>query len=103
MEIKNFFKKIENGEQPVTLKARTLQIYVIKDVKSGMHDTPFFQPTHAHAARAFKTEVNRQADNNMIYLYPEDFELHYLGEYDQVEGKIKPEYELIAKGPQFKT
>lgn len=92
-----------NGTQTITKNVRTLQMYVIKDAKSGQYDTPFFQPTHAHAMRAFKTEVNRAADNNTIYLYPEDFELYYLGEFNQLDGEMKAVNELIGKGPQFKA
>lgn len=81
-----------------------MEIYTIKDVKAGTYNTPFFQPTDVHALRAFKAEVNRAADGNMIYLYPEDFEVHHIGQFDEKNGAlITTTRGLLANGASLKT
>lgn len=78
-------------------------IYAIKDIKGGEYNTPFFQMTDAHALRIFRTEVNRASDQNLIYLYPEDFELFRLGTFESETGKIEPENERLISGPKVKN
>jgi len=94
----NIGKAVETATNP-----RTLHVFAIKDIRADEFNTPFFQPTHAHAVRVFKMEVNRQDSQNLINLYPEDFELWYLGEFRQADGNLSPELQLIVKGTQLKN
>lgn len=81
-----------------------MNIYVIKDKKAGTFNTPFFQPTDVHAVRAFKTEVNRQHEQNMMYLYPEEFSLYHIGTYDDKAGTINGKGNgLMVEGHSLKT
>lgn len=64
----------------------TLKMYSIRDAKSESFNPPFFQPTHGVAERAFKELVNDPKSN--ANKYPEDYDLYYLGEYDDNTGKL---------------
>lgn len=65
-----------------------MEIYTIRDIKAGSSNTPFFQPTDVHALRAFRAEVNRAHEHNMIYLYPEEFDLVHIGTFVEKEGVL---------------
>lgn len=80
-----------------------MQIYAIKDLEAKTMGTPFFQPSQPHAVRAFKTEINRADQTNTIYLYPEEFDLYYLGEFNEETGEITPKIERILNGIQLKA
>ena len=64
-----------------------MKIYTILDSKAGAFNLPFFQKTHGEAERNFNALVN---DNkSLVSQYPEDFDLYYLGEYDDETGTFK--------------
>lgn len=98
-QLKNTVEKLREGIAP----SRTIGIYVIKDVNANEYNTPFFQPTPQHAIRVFKTEVNRAGEQNLLYLYPQDFELHYLGEFHLGTAELKPTNELLLTGVAVKN
>lgn len=60
-----------------------------KDVVAGMFMRPSFSPAAAVAVRGFRDEVNRRAEDNMLFRHPGDFELYELGTFDDVEGKFE--------------
>lgn len=64
-----------------------LKIFSIRDSKGEIYGQPFFQKTAGEAERNFKTLVND--NSSTVHKYPEDFDLYYLGEYDDQTGKIK--------------
>jgi len=49
---------------------------------------PLFVPHTGAAMRSFGDEVNRRADNNSLNAHPEDYELHHLAMFDEVNGKF---------------
>ena len=63
------------------------KIYSIKDAKAEIYHLPFFQNTHGEAERSFSKTVNDP--QTTLNQYPEDYDLWYLGEYDDAEGKIE--------------
>ena len=65
-----------------------LKAFTIRDQKSEVYNTPFFQKTHGEAERSFRTAVND--DQTQLSKYPEDYDLYYLGEYDDNLGKMNP-------------
>lgn len=79
-----------------------MNIYAIYDRAAGMYNTPFFQPTDAHALRAFKAEVNRPDPSNYIYLYPSEYDLFMLGSYDDTNGVINPAQTKLTNGEAVK-
>lgn len=62
------------------------KIFSIRDEKSKLFGTPFYKVTHGEAERDFKTIVNDE--KTKINKYPEDFDLYYMGEYDDNTGKF---------------
>lgn len=61
-----------------------LQLFSIRDAKAGVFHRPFYKPNAAEAERDFATGVNDQ--KSTMFLYPEDFDLYYLGTYDEETG-----------------
>lgn len=64
------------------------KVFSIRDSKSELFGTPFFNITHGEAERNFKTLVNDPKSS--VSVYPEDFDLYYLGTYDDITGKVVP-------------
>lgn len=69
------------------------KIYAIRDTKGECFNQPFFQRTHGEAERSFARLA--QDDNSMVGKYPDDYDLYWIGEYDQLTGLITAE-----KSPQ---
>lgn len=63
-----------------------LRIYSVRDAKAELFNQPFFKNTHGEAERAFR-EL-RQDPKSFINKYPDDFDLYYVGTYDDQTGKI---------------
>ena len=64
-----------------------LKVYSIYDQKTGVYDRPFLQHTHGEAERNFKQLVNDE--KSQVNKFPEDYDLYYLGEYDNNTGKYQ--------------
>lgn len=65
-----------------------LRAYTIRDSKAEVFNTPFFQKTHGEAERSFRQLVSD--DKSMPGKYPEDYDLYYLGIYNDVTGLLSP-------------
>lgn len=65
------------------------KIFSIRDSKGEVYGLPFFQKTAGEAERNFRSLVNDSKSTPSQY--PEDFDLYYLGEYDDQTGKFKPQ------------
>jgi len=65
-----------------------LKIFSIRDQKSEVFNQPFLKKTHGEAERDFRSVVND--DKSTINKYPEDFDLYYIGDYDDNSGKLMP-------------
>ncbi|AXH75097.1 MAG: nonstructural protein [Microviridae sp.] len=50
---------------------------------------PIFAQTNGQAARSFTDEVNRPGEDNQYYKHPEDYELHYIGVFDDATGAVE--------------
>lgn len=62
------------------------KVYTVRDAKAEVYNTPFYQTTHGEAERTFKALVNN--NESMVGKYPDDYDLYYLGEFDDVVGNI---------------
>lgn len=60
------------------------KVYSIRDAKASVFNQPFFKITHGEAERDFHRLVND--DKSMVWQYPDDYDLYYLGTYDDVKG-----------------
>lgn len=69
-------------------------VYSILDKSAGLYGRPYFSPGDQAAVRAFRVEVDRVADGNMMNMYPQDFDLYRIGAFDEHTG------ELICEPPR---
>lgn len=65
-----------------------MKLYSVKDVK-GAFAAPFLALNDSIAARNIKSFMLTQKGHEWS-LYPEDFELWFIGEFDELTGLIKP-------------
>jgi len=64
------------------------KVYSIRDAKAEVFNCPFYKKTHGEAERDFKTLCNDP--KSTVFNFPEDFDLYYVGEYDDDSGKLAP-------------
>lgn len=62
-----------------------LVVMVVRDIKAGVFGNPFFLSSVGQAERQFADEINRMAEDNVMYKHPEDFELFELGLFDAMD------------------
>lgn len=65
-----------------------MKIYTIKDVASESFGQPIFVRAQGLAVRMFMDEARNE--KSQINAHPADFELYYIGEYDDSTGTITP-------------
>lgn len=63
-----------------------LKVYSIRDAKAEIFNPPFYKKTHGEAERDFSALV--RDEKSMVCKYPEDYDLYYLGTYDDNTGKL---------------
>ena len=66
-----------------------LKAFSVYDDKAKTFNTPFYKHTHGEAERDFKTAVNEVREGNNLNKYPEDYDLFFIGEYDDQTGKFE--------------
>lgn len=64
-----------------------LKIYSIRDSKGEIYNPPFFNKTHGEAERNFRDLANDK--QTTVGRHPEDYDLYYIGEYDDQTGKVQ--------------
>lgn len=67
-----------------------LLMFAVFDRAAGAFNRPFFAVSENMAKRAFTDEVNREDVQNSCFHHPEDFDLHYMGTFDDNTGKLDP-------------
>lgn len=65
-----------------------LKVYSIRDAKAEAFNPPFYKHTHGEAERDFH-QLAKKSDS-MVAQYPEDYDLWYLGDFDDQSGKVTP-------------
>lgn len=78
--------------------------YAIYDSAARAYGRPWFQPNDGLAIRAFQALVNAKEETD-VSLYPDQFTLFQIGEYDDTEGVIVPREPLnsLGNGLVFKS
>lgn len=78
------------------------KIYSVRDGKAEVFNPPFYKKTHGEAERDFTTLTNDP--KSTVFNFPEDFDLYYLGHYDDDTGKLEtlPTPQHIVKAIQLK-
>ena len=74
-----------------------LVIVSIKDRAADAFGRPAYVATEGVAIRQFSDEVNRASEDNQIYVHPDDFDLYYLGTFDDNNGA----FDLLASPKQI--
>lgn len=64
------------------------KVFSIRDQKAECFNLPFFKKTHGEAERDFRAVVNDS--KSTVNQFPDDFDLYFIGEYDEVSGVFKP-------------
>lgn len=64
-----------------------LEMYSIRDAK-GVYSVPYFKRSHGDAEREFFKLTNDKQTN--ISQFPEDFDLYYVGSYEDETGTFNP-------------
>lgn len=78
-------------------------LYVVVSVKDRAVEAfgrPAFFQAVGQAIRSFQDEVNRQADDNVMYKHPDDHDLYQLGTFDDSNGRfdlIEPKMLCLGK------
>lgn len=67
-------------------------MYAVFDTKAGAYMPPFFMHNHAMAQRAIMGATMDK--EHQFYKHPEDYTLHYLGEFDDNTGYLTQEEPL---------
>lgn len=77
------------------------KMYSVRDVKSEIFNTPFPAPSHAAAERNFSQLA--KDPKTTVAQFPSDFDLYYIGDYDDNQGTMKPLEvpQLQANATQF--
>ena len=63
-----------------------LKMFSIRDAKGEKYFPPFFKHSHGEAERDFVQTV--KDPQTMLSKFPEDFDLYFLGEYDDTKGAM---------------
>lgn len=79
-----------------------LKAFSIRDAKGEVFHPPFYKHTHGEAERDFHQTT--KDEKSMVNKYPEDYDLYFLGTYDDQTGLFKsldtPQH--IVKAVQLK-
>lgn len=65
------------------MKYNILSVY---DRAAQLYGSPYYAVSKGSAIRGFSDEINRQDAQNTLYQHPDDFELTYLGTFDDEQG-----------------
>lgn len=71
------------------------------DAAAQTYGRPIFVVHRAQAVRTFRDEINRLAGDNVMAAHPTDFELYFVGTFDDATGEFAdlPKFpELIVRG-----
>lgn len=75
-------------------------IFSVRDTVAEFFMPPFFARTKGEALRSFSQAVNDE--KHQIAMHPEQYELHYMGMFNDQTGEISPvEPESIGSGADF--
>lgn len=75
--------------------------FSVYDAKTAYFQPPFFSPTIPSGVRMFQRLVNDPG--SMVYSYPQDFSLMFVGEFDDTTGQLRAVTpEIVATGSQMR-
>jgi hypothetical protein len=82
-------------------------VLAVFDSASQLYGQPMFVPSIGGAVRSFGDECNRRADDNALYMHPEDFELRVLAVFEDETGVFSSPSDgigfVLARGKDCKS
>lgn len=75
-------------------------VMAIRDRAVDTFARPWFVSSRPQGVRYFKDEINRRSDDNPLSKHPEDYDLYFLGTFDDATGHFdskRPEQVAIGK------
>lgn len=63
-----------------------LVVVSIYDRAASAYSRPVYTASTGLAIRSFQDECNRDAQDNEVFKHPEDFDLFYLGDFNDEDG-----------------
>lgn len=80
-----------------------MKIYTVKDRATDTYGTPMCLLSDGHAIRMFGDEINRAAEENMLYKHPDDYDLYELGTWDPETARYEVhDPTMLTMGRQLK-
>lgn len=82
------------------------KIMAVRDRALDAFGTPIFVAAIGQAVRSFTDEINRVDQNNNLNKHPEDFDLYFLGEYDDETAEFaveRPKQVAVGKDVSVKV
>lgn len=77
------------------IESRLVKVYGIRDLKAGSMNPAYYFNTHGQAEREFHKLTNHA--DSAVFRYPEDYQLFYLANYDEMSGQFHP----LKNGPEL--
>lgn len=87
-------RRIGYGSWPMIL-----QLYSVKDTKVGAFMPPFVARARGEALRNFQSAVGDK--DHQFAKFPADYELWFLGKYDDGTGLVESSPERVIGGNEF--
>lgn len=78
------------------------RMYCLFDRATRTHMNPIVFVNHGEAVRWLTTVVNNEKEDNNVRLYPHQFTLRFLGEFDDVSGKFHGDLEDVIEATSVK-
>lgn len=63
-------------------------VFSVYDRAAMTFGRPYFAPNQAVAVRSFESELKRDHPDNLLFLYPEQFDLYQIGSFEDVKGML---------------
>lgn len=79
------------------------RMYCLFDKATRTHMNPLVFVNHGEAVRWLTTVVNKADDDNNVKLYPHQFILRFLGEFDDMSGKFENMLEDVMEATSVQT
>lgn len=77
-----------------------MKMFSVFDSKAGYFMNPFPMRSNGEAIRAFETTCKDK--NSQFNLYPADYTLHAIADFDSIKGTLSPYPPvLLANGSEF--
>lgn len=79
-------------------------VCAVYDRVAQLYGIPNYVLSKGSTIRAFADQINKPDENNQLYQHPDDFDMYYLGTFDDQDGKheLEEKAELLARGAHLK-